>query len=163
MYWAAEELKDPRFYYTAVQHADTVRRALVREDGSSGHIACLNPHTGEVEEIRAGQGYSANSSWSRGQSWILYGFALSYHYTKGHIPLCDFRQPEQQALYRRHAEAMIRAVAENYCNWDPDTDSMVQGGKVQYHGGKDSTDLIYADYFLVEAVLRLMDKDFLIW
>lgn len=212
LYWASEELKDPRFYHTAVLHADTVRRALVREDGSSGHIACLNPHTGEVEEILAGQGYSNTSSWSRGQSWILYGFALSYRYTKeekyletakraanyfitnasanGYIPLCDFRQPEspayvdtsaglcavcglleiaehvpqeEKAVYRHHAEAMLRAITEKYCDWDTAKDGIVQGGKVAYHGGKDTTDLIYADYFLAEAVLRWMGKDFLIW
>lgn len=212
LYWAASELKDPRFYYIATQHADTVRKALVREDGSSGHIACLNPNTGEVEEILAGQGYSKDSSWSRGQSWILYGFALSYRYTKdeayletakqaahyfifnaalnGHIPLCDFRQPQQpcyidtsaglcaacglleiaehvpeaeQMLYRRHAEAMVHAIADTYCDWDIKKDSIVQGGKVAYHNTAESTDLIYADYFLVEAVLRLVGKDFLIW
>ena len=36
--------------------------------------------------------------------------------------------------------------------------------KVDYHSGREEqTDLIYADYFLVEALLRLMGKDFLIW
>lgn len=212
LYWASKELKDPRFYYIAVQHADTVRRTLVREDGSSGHIACLNPHTGEVEKILAGQGFSNTSSWTRGQSWIIYGFALSYRYTKdekyletakqaahyfitnavlnGYIPLCDFRQPKQpeyidtsaglcaacglleiakhvpeaeQWIYRRHGEVMIRAIAEKYCNWEVETDSIVQYGKVAYHDKKGKTDLIYADYFLAEGVLRLMGKDFFIW
>ncbi len=117
LYWASKELKDPRFYYIAKSHADTVKRTLVRADGSCGHIASLNPDTGELIEIMAGQGFSNTSSWSRGQSWILYGFALSYRYTKDpqyletakntahyfianialtdFIPRCDFRQPQQ--------------------------------------------------------------------
>lgn len=213
LYWASEELGDPRYYYMAKTHADTVRRTLVREDGSCGHIACLDPDTGELEEIRPGQGYSARSSWSRGQSWILYGFALSYRYTKdpdyldvakkaahyfisnialtGYIPLCDFRQPqepvywdssaglcaacglleiadhvrdEEKQLYRRHAELILENIAEKCCDWNPDTDAIVRQCKVDYHStGEQHTDLIYADYFLAEAVLRLSGKDFLIW
>lgn len=213
LYWASKELGDPRFSYIAKAHADTVRRTLVRADGSCGHIASLDPDTGELVEIRAGQGYSGTSSWSRGQSWILYGFALSYRYTKDlayletakrtahyfisnialtdYIPLCDFRQPEQpqywdasaglcaacglleiaehveeseKRLYRSHAERIVQAVAGKCCDWDLEHDSIVQNCKVDYHStGERQTDLIYADYFLAEAVLRMADKDFLIW
>lgn len=213
LYWASEELKDPRYYYIAKSHADTVKRTLVREDGSCGHIACLNPDTGELESILAGQGYSNTSSWSRGQSWILYGFALSYRYTKDpayldiakktahyfisnvaltdYIPLCDFRQPAEPAyvdtsaglcaacglmeiaehvdghekqIYLKHAERIIKSTTEKYCCWDSQKDSIVQQCKVDYHStGDKQTDLIYADFFLIEAVLRLMGKDFLIW
>lgn len=213
LYWASKEVEDPRYLYIARNHADTVRRTLVREDGSCGHIACLNPDTGELENILAGQGYSENSSWSRGQSWILYGFALSYRYTEnpayletakkaahyfisnlaltGYIPLCDFRQPQEPKyldtsaglcavcglleiaehvndrerwIYQEHAKRIVRAAAEKCCNWDLDRDSIVQNCKVDYHSSKDrQTDLIYADYFLAEAVLRLMGKGFLIW
>ncbi len=213
LYWASQELNDPRFYYIAKSHADTVRRTLVRDDGSCGHIACLNPDNGELLTVLPGQGYGSDTSWSRGQSWILYGFALSYRYTKDpsyldtakrtanyfianaastdYIPQCDFRQPLEPAytdtsaglcaacgllelaahvddnekrLYQYHAERMIQAITENYANWDPSQDSIIQGCKVDYHGSKDKqTDLIYADYFLVEAVLRLIGKEFLIW
>lgn len=213
LYWASGELKDPRFYYIAKSHADTVRRTLVREDGSCGHIACLNPDTGELERILPGQGYSGTSSWSRGQSWILYGFALSYRYIgdksyldtakktahyfmtntalTGYVPLCDFRQPQSPAyldtsaglcaacglleiaehveehekwIYREHAARMVKAIAEQHCDWNPAKDSIVQNCKVDYHSSQDKqTDLIYADYFLTEAVLRLMGNDFLIW
>lgn len=213
LYWASKEVEDPRYLYIARNHADTVRRTLVREDGSCGHIACLNPDTGELEKILTGQGYSENSSWSRGQSWILYGFALSYRYTKNpayletakkaahyfisnltltdYIPLCDFRQPQEPKyldasaglcaacglleiaehvgdrenwIYQEHAKRIVRAAAEKCCNWDLDRDSIVQNCKVDYHSSKDrQTDLIYADYFLAEAVLRLVGKGFLIW
>lgn len=213
LYWASEELKDPRFYYMAKAHADTVKRTLVRPDGSCGHIASLNPDSGELREIRAGQGYSDTSSWSRGQSWILYGFALSYRYTKDpeyldiakrtahyfisnisltdYIPLCDFRQPEkpeyldasaglcaacglleiaehtpepEKQMYRSHAERIVKAVEKRCCDWNPESDSIVQNCKIDYHSsGDQQTDLVYADYFLAEAVLRLAENDFLIW
>ncbi|MEG0565404.1 MAG: glycosyl hydrolase family 88, partial [Hungatella sp.] len=108
-----------------------------------------------------------------------------------HIPLCDFRQPKDPQLldtsaglcaacglleiaehvpehekwiYTDHAIQIVKSIAETCCNWDPASDSIVQMCKVAYHrDGKEQTDLIYADYFLAEAVLRLMNKDFLIW
>ncbi|MGI5948367.1 MAG: glycoside hydrolase family 88 protein [Lachnospiraceae bacterium] len=213
LYWASQITGDPRFHQIAVNHANTVASYLVREDGSCGHIACINPDTGELEQILAGQGYSDTSSWSRGQSWILYGFALSYRYTgdkkyldiakktahyfvanvsqTDYIPLCDFRQPASspyldtsaglcaacglleiaehidgadKALYQTHAMRIVKSICEKSCIWDPAADGIVQNCKVAFHNDRrEQTDLIYADYFLTEAVLRMTGKDFLIW
>lgn len=108
-----------------------------------------------------------------------------------YIPLCDFRQPASsdytdtsaglcaacglleiaehvegpdKELYRTYAERIVKNTAEKYCNWDIDTDGIVYGCKVAFHNDRrEQTDLIYADYFLTEAVLRMMGKDFLIW
>ena len=81
LYWASREINDPRYKYTAIEHADTALKRLVRADGSCHHIAVLDPHTGELLETPPGQGYASGSAWSRGQSWALYGFALSYIHT----------------------------------------------------------------------------------
>lgn len=81
LHWAYKETGDPRFYHIAVKHADTVMRNFVREDGSVHHIVELDPQTGEVISIPIGQGYASGSSWSRGQAWAIYGFALSYQHT----------------------------------------------------------------------------------
>jgi len=81
LHWAYRETKDPRFYHIAVKHADTVMKNFVREDGSVHHIVELDPLTGQVVSIPIGQGYASGSSWTRGQAWAIYGFALSYKYT----------------------------------------------------------------------------------
>ncbi|MNQ81501.1 Unsaturated glucuronyl hydrolase [compost metagenome] len=81
LYWASETTNDPRFRHIAVAHADTVLREFIRPDGSSHHIICFDPETGERIEGRGGQGYSPDSAWARGTSWALYGMALSYRYT----------------------------------------------------------------------------------
>jgi unsaturated chondroitin disaccharide hydrolase len=81
LYWASEELKDPRFKEIAVAHANTAMKNFVREDGSVRHIVGFDPFTGEFDREYAGQGYSEGSSWTRGQSWGIYGFTLSYIYT----------------------------------------------------------------------------------
>lgn len=115
LYWASEELHDPRFSQIAEAHADTAMKYFVREDGSVNHIVVFNPDTGEAVKTLGGQGYAEGSSWTRGQAWAVYGFVLSYRHTgkeeylhtakraahyfmanipeDGRIPV-DFRQPE---------------------------------------------------------------------
>lgn len=82
LYWASEQTKDPRFYHIAVRHADTVIKHFIREDGSVIHIGEFDPYTGEFLRSIGGQGYVHGSSWTRGQAWAIYGFALSYRHTK---------------------------------------------------------------------------------
>lgn len=128
LYWASEETKDPRFTAIAKLHADTVLEKIIRPDGSCNHIAVLNPMTGEVEELPAGQGYATGSSWSRGQAWAVYGLAISYAHTKEEkyldaakraahyfianaavndfLPLCDFRAPKEPLFYDSTAGAI---------------------------------------------------------
>lgn len=127
LYWAAEEHKDDRYKFMAESHADTVLRTHIRPDGSVNHIVNLDPATGDVIETFGGQGYEVGSSWSRGQSWALYGFVLSYIHTgkqeyldaakrvahyfiacvseTGYISRVDFRSPENPVLIDTTAAA----------------------------------------------------------
>ncbi len=65
----------------AVSHARRVVRDFIRPDGGSYHLVVYNTSTGTV--IRKGtiQGYSADSTWSRGQAWIIYGLTSAYRET----------------------------------------------------------------------------------
>ena len=131
LYWASKETGDPRFSQIAQFHADTALDMMARPDGSCNHIAVLSPETGERLETPAGQGYASGSSWSRGQSWAVYGFALSYRHTglakyldaakraahyvisnfalNDWLPLVDFRSPPEPVKYDSTA-AMISAA-----------------------------------------------------
>jgi len=82
LYWAAEQTGDRRYYDVAYAHARKSLRFLVRGDGSSYHTFYFDQETGGA--IRGGthQGYQDGSTWTRGQAWGVYGFALSYRYTK---------------------------------------------------------------------------------
>lgn len=62
-------------------HADTVLQHFIREDGSVKHIVSFNPENGQYIESFGGQGFGADSAWSRGQAWALYGMANTYKYT----------------------------------------------------------------------------------
>ncbi|MEF3353252.1 glycoside hydrolase family 88 protein [Paenibacillus sp. GYB006] len=81
LYWATEETGDPRFSQIANTHADTAITAFVRSDGSVNHIVEFNPFQGGIVRTHGGQGYEVGSSWTRGQTWALYGFMMSYHHT----------------------------------------------------------------------------------
>ena len=52
------------------------------KDGSSYHLACYDPETGNFIKGETSQGYSNESTWSRGQGWGIYGFTLCYRETK---------------------------------------------------------------------------------
>jgi unsaturated chondroitin disaccharide hydrolase len=214
LYWASRETGDPRFAYIAQSHADTALNVLARPDGSCNHIAVLSPETGACLETPGGQGYAPGSSWSRGQAWALYGFALSFRHTgrkeyldaskavahyvisnfalNGWLPLVDFRAPTEplkydstaamisacglleiaahvcgaeQTFYTAAAQKILEAGEKAFADWDTETDGIIGRGTGSYHGSPEDTELpiIYGDYFFIEAILRLLGKDFLIW
>ena len=82
LFWASEEIKDPRFKHIACAHANTILKYFVRDDGSVCHIVNFDPDSGAFIESLGGQGYGPHSAWARGQAWALYGLANVYGYTK---------------------------------------------------------------------------------
>ena len=215
LYWASEETGDPRYRHAARNHARTAQQRIVRPDGSCNHLVSLDPETGELLDAPGGQGYGPGSSWSRGQAWAVYGFALSYRHTGDRefldtakrcahycisclavndwLPLVDYRSPKEPVKYdsdaglitacglleiAEHVEKLekdlytdaalriLRACAERFCDWDPDTDGIVGGGTTYYHdpGGRMSElPIIYGDYYLIEALLRLRGDAAFLW
>ncbi|MBB3110987.1 unsaturated chondroitin disaccharide hydrolase [Paenibacillus phyllosphaerae] len=81
LYWAAEATGNDAYKEIALKQAELSRRYLVRGDDSSYHTFYFDTASGEP--IRGGthQGYNDGSTWTRGQAWGIYGFALSYRYT----------------------------------------------------------------------------------
>ncbi|TFK43016.1 glycoside hydrolase family 88 protein [Crucibulum laeve] len=65
----------------AIKHADTTIINHIRPDGSTWHVIEYNSTTGSVIKKRTAQGFSDNSTWSRGQAWGIYGFANMYRLT----------------------------------------------------------------------------------
>ncbi|GAB7220405.1 glycoside hydrolase family protein [Vibrio comitans] len=130
LYWAAEQLNSPRFALVAKAHADTVLKEFIRQDGSVRHMVEFNYLEGGVKAYHGGQGYSEESAWSRGASWAIHGFALSYKYSKDrkyldaaiktadfflsclpedHVPHWDFRAPKDETTPRDTSAAACAA------------------------------------------------------
>ena len=209
LYWATKQFNDPNYANIAMLHADMAMRDHVRPDGSVYHIVCHDPNKpNSVKGYQAGQGYSESSAWSRGCSWAVYGFALSYMHTgkkeyldtavkcadyfiketekTAWLPRLDFRQPENPVLYDSTAGAVaacgmieiarltdddkyleaaikiLQAMDANWCDWREDHDGVLGMGSVAY-GRQEHVHMVYGDFFLAEALLKLRQNEFLIW
>jgi unsaturated chondroitin disaccharide hydrolase len=79
--WAFKQSGDSSFYHIAVSHADTTMRNHFRPDYSTWHVVSYDTITGRVEAKQTSQGAADGSSWSRGQSWGLYGYTMMYRET----------------------------------------------------------------------------------
>jgi unsaturated chondroitin disaccharide hydrolase len=82
LYWASLVTGDKRFRQIAERHAMQSARHLIRDDGSCYHTFYMDVETGMPKFGRTQQGFSDDSCWARGQAWAIYGFVLSYLYTK---------------------------------------------------------------------------------
>ncbi|MDQ0194498.1 glycoside hydrolase family 88 protein [Paenibacillus wynnii] len=121
LFWASEVSGDPRYRHIAEAHMDTVVKHFIRPDGSVYHIVRFDSESGEFIEGIGGQGYAADSAWSRGTTWAIYGLTLAYHHTgkseylyaaqkvahfflarlpEDHVPHWDFRAPLEERDFR---------------------------------------------------------------
>src|SRR3979411_1806470 len=82
LFWASEQTGSQRFAAAGARHAEQLMHHFVRPDGSTYHTFYFDPQTGSPRFGRPHQGYADESTWSRGQAWAVYGFALSYRYTR---------------------------------------------------------------------------------
>jgi unsaturated chondroitin disaccharide hydrolase len=78
LWWASLITKEPEFAEIARAHAATSARYYLRPDGSTYHIYTFDPDTGDGIEGGTYQGANPDSTWSRGITWGIYGWALAY-------------------------------------------------------------------------------------
>ena len=131
---ATEFSGDSTFYNIAVSHADNTIKNHYRPDYSTWHVIDYNKTDGSVRHRNTHQGYNDESSWSRGQSWGVYGYVLCYrktnnpayltqaeralefianhpNYPEDGIPYWDFDSPDIPNTYRDTSAASILASA----------------------------------------------------
>ncbi|GJC82908.1 unsaturated chondroitin disaccharide hydrolase [Colletotrichum liriopes] len=82
IFWAASQLGDDDMWNAAVKHAKTTQEHHIRPDFSTFHVVNFEQTTGVPKEKITNQGYSDESSWSRGQAWAIAGFAQTYEWTR---------------------------------------------------------------------------------
>lgn len=112
LHWAYQQTGHDVYRDVADKHTDKSRRFLVRGDDSSYHTFYFNQENGD--SIRGGthQGNQDGSTWTRGQAWGIYGFALAYRY---------LRKPELLETAVRLARYFIAHLPEDQvAYWDFD-------------------------------------------
>ncbi len=78
---AARETHEDALRQIALEHCRTTAKYLVRDDGGTAHEAIFDRNTGEFLKQTTHQGWSSESTWSRGLAWSLYGFTAAYRYS----------------------------------------------------------------------------------
>ena len=82
LYWASSVTGDEKYADIAKSHVSKAAKYIIRDDFSTYHTFYMDVKTGAPRFGKTAQGYSDDSCWARGQAWGIYGFPLSYIYTK---------------------------------------------------------------------------------
>ena len=86
----------------------------------------------------------------------------------GILELAKYVSEEESRRYTQEAINILKACDAYWCNYDEDQDALVLMGTERYpHNETEKHGLhipiIYADFFFVEAMLKLRGNDFFIW
>lgn len=110
LYWAAEETGKQHYREIAEKHYTSTINHAIRDDASAFHTFYFDPETGEPVEGKTRQGYSDDSSWARGQSWLVYGIALNHYYNE---------QPANIKLFEAVTNYYLNRLPEDFISyWD---------------------------------------------
>jgi hypothetical protein len=114
LYYASEKSGNKEFYDIATTHAETTLKNHFRPDNSSYHLIVYDTQSGDVKHKLTHQGYADESTWSRGQAWALYGYAVAYKYTK---------DPKFLEATKKFTEMFLSKVTdEGVVYWDFDVE-----------------------------------------
>lgn len=125
---------DSTYWKVATSHADQTIKNHYRPDMSCWHVVDYDPTNGNVRAKQTAQGYSDESSWSRGQAWGLYGYTLCYRYTK------DSRYLEQAQKIANYLFAHPNMPKDLVPYWDFDAPTPATTGKYPKLGEQNPRD-----------------------
>lgn len=100
LFEAAKLSGNKKYHDIAVKHANTTLKNQFRKDNSCYHVVVYDTISGAIKKKTTLQGYNDDSAWARGQAWAVYGFTMSYRYTK-------------DKTYRNQAEATAKFFMTN--------------------------------------------------
>ena len=108
--YASKVTGDSTYKEIAMKHADTTLKNQFRKDHSSYHVVNYDETTGKALHHQTCQGYSDNSTWSRGQAWAIYGYTMMYRETQ---------KPEYLEAAENFTDFYMKHLEEDYVPmWD---------------------------------------------
>jgi unsaturated chondroitin disaccharide hydrolase len=106
IFWAARATADEALRAVAVEHCRTTARYLVRSDGGTAHEGLFDPDSGAFVRQSTHQGWAAESTWSRGLAWSLYGFTAAHRFT-GAAEFLDVARRNAEFYLRRSPAGLV--------------------------------------------------------
>ncbi|MCX6144856.1 MAG: glycoside hydrolase family 88 protein [Ignavibacteriales bacterium] len=82
LFWAAENGGQKKLKEIVIRHAETTMKNHFRSDGSTYYVLGYDTTSGSVKARNTHQGYADESVWARGQAWAIYGYTMTYRFTK---------------------------------------------------------------------------------
>ena len=206
LFWASKNGGSKELYNIAESHAKVTMKYIVRPDDAVYHVADFDIETGEFVKGHTHQGLSDESMWARGQTWGIYGFAMSYRETgnkdflntsiriadhflerlpEDGIPYWDFDDPkipnapkdasasgvaacgllelsglvEDKVLKEKYFNAAKKSLeilsSKEYFSGDKNKALLLHSTGHLPNNSEIDIPIIYADYYYMEALLRL--------
>ena len=81
----------------------------------------------------------------------------------GLLSLAECVSSKEAEDYEEAAFRILKTIAEKRCSFGRECDAIVQKCTGSYHGGDHHITMVYADYFFLEAILKLTGKGFFLW
>jgi unsaturated chondroitin disaccharide hydrolase len=106
IFWAANETSDESLRQIALKHCRTTARYLVRADGGTAHEGTFDLATGNFLRQTTHQGWSGETTWSRGLAWALYGFTAA-HRLSGEAEFLDVARRCANFYLRRTPPGLV--------------------------------------------------------
>ena len=71
--------------------------------------------------------------------------------------------PEKRDRYLASALKILSVIDEARADWSENCDSIVLNCSAAYHNPKHHFTMVYADFFFIEAILKLKNNDYFMW
>lgn len=110
LYWASSVTGESSYLEVANKHYQSTINNAIREDASAYHTFYFDAETGKPAYGKTRQGYSDDSSWARGQAWLIYGIALNHFYRNDDNNIALFEAVTNYFLNRLPEDGV--------CYWD---------------------------------------------
>ncbi len=81
----------------------------------------------------------------------------------GMLEIEKYVTEQEKHIYWNNAMKLLKALEINRCNWEVNTDNIIEKCTAAYHDEKHEFALIYGDYFFIEAIWKLTGQELFIW
>lgn len=81
----------------------------------------------------------------------------------GMLELEKYVAEQEKHIYWNTSLKLLKALENNRCNWEVNTDNILEKCTAAYHDKKHEFALIYGDYFFIEAIWKLTGQELFIW